>query len=641
MWPVIRVNRVLKRFRALANSYLFIWVALWGSTSALAQGFVTESAWMEDPSNSLTWEEVQRLEHPLTPYKGVLSRGFGSSTIWIRLRLDPQVQNPTQAKERLVMRIRPVYLDEITLYDPLHPEGPVGVTGDLTHPRSHEFEGLDFMLAFERGSQPRELWLRLKSTSTRQISIQVVTSDELTRQVHAEELLFALYVGVIIVFMAWAFVHWMFSLEALVGAFAMAQFCALVYALCALGYARTFWPAAWPAEWLSHLTSVFSVLAVSTAIFFHVLHVNEFRPPAWMRFIFKGLILLLPIKFALLLTGHWRTGLTLNMLEVLVSPTLFLLAVILARGWEPQHANGRPALKRHFILGFYALLWGIMMVAVLPALALAEGGEIPLYIVQAHGLVTAFLILVMLQYRDRVLRKQQNEVRLSLDRSQLQAQQEKSIREEQEKLLAMLAHELKTPLSTMHMRLPSQVEGGREIRQAIRDMDSVIERCVQTLQFSDQKLHATPVRLNVISLIKDAISSCSHPERIEWIGPSQLTLETDRQLLSISLNNLIENACKYAHPDAPIRIVIHPPELVQAQDSRVRIELINAPGSSGWPDRDKVFDKYYRSPNARRQAGTGLGLYLVKNLVQALGGTIAYQPDDAHIRFVISLPAAA
>ncbi len=627
-------------FRALKASGVLAF-CLWASTIAHAQGFVAQKAWLEDPSNTLTWDQVQDLSPRLTPYQGVLSRGFGSSTIWIRLRLDPQVQNPLQAKERLVMRIRPVYLDEITLYDPLHPEGPAGVTGDLTHPRSHEFEGLDFMLPVERGTEPRDLWLRLKSTSTRQISIQVVTLDELTRQVHAEELLFALYVGVIIVFMAWAFVHWLFSLEALVGAFAMAQFCALVYALCALGYARTFWPASWPAEWLSHLTSLFSVLAVSTAVYFHVLHVSEFKPPAWMKTVFKGLIWMLPVKLALLIGGQWTIGLNLNMIEVLISPTLFLLAVILARGWEPQHLTGRPALKRHFIVGFYALLWGIMMVAVLPALALADGGEIPLYIVQAHGLVTAFLILVMLQYRDRVLRQQQNEVRLSLDRSQLQAQQEKSIREEQEKLLAMLAHELKTPLSTMHMRLPPQVEGGREIRQAIRDMDSVIERCVQTLQFSDQKLQAHPVKLNLLSVVKDAISASSHPERVALMGPDQLALVTDRQLLSISLNNLIENACKYGDPQAPIRIVIHPPASPHAQGSQARIELINAPGSSGWPEPDKVFEKYYRSPNARRQAGTGLGLYLVKNLIQALGGTIEYRPDVTHIRFVISLPMAA
>lgn len=608
------------------------------SSVAVAQGFISQKAWLEDPSNALTWEQVQQRETELTPYKGVLSRGFGSSTIWIRLRIDPQIQNPTQSQERLVMRIRPVYLDQITLYDPLHPEGPTGVTGDHWHPMSHEFEGLDFMLPVERGAEPRDLWLRLQSTSTRQIAIKLVTLEELTRQVHSEELLFSLYVGVIMVFMAWAFVHWLFSLEALVGAFAMAQFCALVYTLCALGYARAFWPADWPALWLNYLTSVFSVLAVSSATYFHVLHVREFSPPRWMQALFKGLLWFQSIKLGLFLGGLWMAGLTLNMVEILISPTLFLMSVVFARGWSKEAKAGKPLMQRHFIVGFYALLWGIMMVAVLPALAIADGGEIPLYIVQAHGLVSAFLILVMLQFRDRVLRRQQNEVRLSLERSELQMQHEKNIREEQQKLLAMLAHELKTPLSTMHMRLPTHTEGGREIRQAIRDMDGVIERCVQTLRFSDQKLQVQPVKLNLYSVVKDVISSCSQPERIQWVGPSQLELITDRQLLSILLNNLIENACKYADPDEPIQIRAHAPNHAPQSEGRVSIEVINLPGPAGRPDPEKVFEKYYRSPGARRQAGTGLGLYLVKNLAQAMNSTIDYRPDATHIRFVLSLP---
>ena len=72
--------------------------------------------------------------------------------------------------------------------------------------------------------------------------------------------------------------------------------------------------------------------------------------------------------------------------------------------------------------------------------------------------------------------------------------------------------------------------------------------------------------------------------------------------------------------------------------SIVRLELNNLPGKAGWPDAAQVFDKYYRAPQAQRQSGTGLGLYLVKNLTQALGGEIAYEPDAAVVRFVLTLP---
>ena len=64
-------------------------------------------------------------------------------------------------------------------------------------------------------------------------------------------------------------------------------------------------------------------------------------------------------------------------------------------------------------------------------------------------------------------------------------------------------------------------------------------------------------------------------------------------------------------------------------------------GNAGWPDPQKIFSKYYRSPHAQRQPGTGLGLYLVKHLVDLLGGEISYQPNTDSIQLVVNLPIDA
>jgi signal transduction histidine kinase len=68
------------------------------------------------------------------------------------------------------------------------------------------------------------------------------------------------------------------------------------------------------------------------------------------------------------------------------------------------------------------------------------------------------------------------------------------------------------------------------------------------------------------------------------------------------------------------------------------LEITNQVGPAGWPEADRVFEKYYRSPHARRQTGSGLGLYLVRHLTQAIGGQIAYKPSTSQIRFVLNLP---
>jgi signal transduction histidine kinase len=54
-----------------------------------------------------------------------------------------------------------------------------------------------------------------------------------------------------------------------------------------------------------------------------------------------------------------------------------------------------------------------------------------------------------------------------------------------------------------------------------------------------------------------------------------------------------------------------------------------------------LFEKYYRSPQAQRQSGTGLGLYLVRHLVQLLGGSIRCEPDEAYVSFLVRIPCHA
>lgn len=614
---------------------LLVALLLW-SGLVWSKDHITQRAWLVDPTGQSTWSDVSQL--PVQVYEGVLSRGFGDSVIWLRLRIDPNPSAQSQdASDTLILRIRPVYLDDIQVFDP-QGGGRVGVSGDKHHPDAQVMEGLDFLLPIARGASERYIWLRLKSTSTRQISVQAFKPQDLQRHAHQQQLIYALYVGVILIFVVWGLVQWLFSQELVIGVFALKQTAALMYALCSLGYVRFFWPLPWSAEWLNILTSVFSILAVSVAIYFHVVLIREFDPPRWLLRILQGLVLLLPVKLLLLFMGHPLVALQMNMTEVLLTPMLLFLAVCLARGWSKEPAEQRPVLARWVVVGFYALLVAILAVASLPGMGLAKGGEIPLYVVQAHGLVTAFLILLMLQYRAHVRQQQQSKSVLNLQQAQLQAQQEREIRQEQSNLLAMLAHEIKTPLATMHMRLDANAHGSAEIRSAIREMDAVIERCLQTAQFGDSQIKSNPVRIDLVSLVQQAVSICPQPQRVLVELPEQWVLSTDPQLLHIVLINLLENACKYARPNSPIVLSLEAARASDGVTQQACFSVSNEPGAAGWPDADKVFDKYYRSPHARRQAGSGLGLFLVRNLVGVLGGRIAYAPDDRQVKFVFYLP---
>jgi signal transduction histidine kinase len=611
------------------------WLAF-SASIAWAQDHITERAWMEDASRQMSWSEVQRQN--LQPFTGTLNKGFGHSVIWLRLRVDPNLApKPARMPEQLVLRIRPVYLDDVRVLDPLSPDDSSKVTGDIHPPSQDELQSLDLLLPIPRGNAPRDIWLRLDSTSTRQIDVQALNEDTLRQSALNQSLVFAGYLALVFLLAVWGIVHWLFSRDRLIGAFSIKQIAALLFALCSLGYLRALWPSNWPIWLINQATNAFSITAVTAAILFHVLLIREFKPPPWIQRLHLILLALFPVKLVLLMLGWPVAALRINMSEVLLSPLIFLTAVLLAKGWR-AHTDNRPALSRALAIGFYSALLALLAMAALPGLGITKGHEIGLYIVQVHGLVTAFLVLLMLQYRGHIMRKKQQEIAMALDLSQMQAKQERTIRQEQEKLLAMLAHELKTPLATIHMRLDTHASGSRQIKQAIRDMNGVIERCQQTAQLDDRQIVPHLQAVDLKAMVHDAVSSCAHPERIDLTLPTHLLwVQTDPQLLPIVLNNLLENACKYAAPNTPIQIRLTP--ATHSVTTGWTLEISNEAGPAGWPDADKVFEKYYRSPHARRQTGSGLGLYLVHHLMQKLGGLIDYSPTQNSIRFILSLPA--
>jgi signal transduction histidine kinase len=600
---------------------------------------VVERAWLEDPSGQLTLEQVRQL--PTQPFTGVLSAGFGHSAIWVRLRIDPQSQPLGKHEpDRSVLRIRPVYLDEVQVFDPSRSEPLLGVVGDHIHPREAELDGLDFAISMDRGTAPRDLWLRLKSSSTRQLHAQVFSFDEWERTSLMQQLVFSVYVALISMFAIWGITAWLFSRERLMVAFGLKQFAALVFSLAALGYLRVFWPASWPAAWLHQLTSAFSVLAVSAALVFHILFTSEFQLRRWVKVWYALALWLQLLKLGLLAAGQTVLALQINMTEVLIYPVLFLLALVSARAWA-EPAGPPPLLNRPLVIGIYTLVWLAMLGPALTGLALRAGSETSLYFVQTHGLFTAGLLLIALQYRQRLCVNQQRQTDMALERSRFQAQQERQARQDQERLLEMLTHELKTPLATMNLRLNAQASGGQDIKRAIREMSEVINRCVQSSQLEDKRLIPMPRSCSVADVLRDAVASCPQPERARVLIDGPVWAETDPQLLLVVISNLLDNACKYAEPDSQFEVSLsRPPASGQVSES-VLLAIKNLPGTAGRPDPAKLFEKYYRSPQARRQSGTGLGLYLVRHLVQLLGGSIRCEPDEAYVSFLVRIPCHA
>jgi len=217
-------------------------------------------------------------------------------------------------------------------------------------------------------------------------------------------------------------------------------------------------------------------------------------------------------------------------------------------------------------------------------------------------------------------------------------------RDEQDRFMAMLSHELKTPLSVLRMTLGLRSRPGGVIsptvrahaQQAVQDMDAIIERCLEVDRLQQRRWHGSRQACQPAELLSELKTASYAPQRLVLSAPDLPRIITDTQLLRVALGNLIDNALKYAAPATPVQVSASPH--THQGKSGVLFGVINTIGQAGLPDARKVFKKYYRSPGARSKTGSGLGLYLVRHIARRLGGWVRYTTDASQVQFEFWLP---
>jgi signal transduction histidine kinase len=118
--------------------------------------------------------------------------------------------------------------------------------------------------------------------------------------------------------------------------------------------------------------------------------------------------------------------------------------------------------------------------------------------------------------------------------------------------------------------------------------------------------------------------------------PSSLpAVNVDFELIALTIRQLLTNALKYSNPDSPIAVG------ASVDDGRVTIRVRDQ--GAGIPDRERtrIFEKFYRVPDrADRVPGTGMGLYIAREIVRAHGGEIGVKSVVGEgSEFFFTLPA--
>ena len=588
---------------------------------------VQSLGWWVDKSGQADLGSVQQVTD-WTPFAGWKSWGFGPEPVWIRLRLRGGTEN---AVIPWIAHVRPSFLDKVTLHDPA--AGLTWHAGDTVAMDDEALGAITFTFRVLEREQPRDLYLRIESISTRTVNVDVLPLSEAKRRVRLQEWLYAFAISMSFIVALGAAIQWWSTRERVIGIFVVRQLFASLWAFFNLGFARVVFDGVAAPGVVSAINNTLIAGMIASVLWFMKNLFLEYQPRRFWTGVMSVLSILAPATLLLQPMGlHWQSVMILN---AFIPVVLVVLVAALATARGPA---AKPLIPRRWLLaylGLYAVLNSIPPLTYLGALgrdAVLELGNL------AYLLMDSMVMVVILHIRTRALAMRQQTVEKALVVSEEQVRLVREHSEDQGQLLAMLAHEVKTPLATMRMWMDAGALNREAMERAIVDMNRVIERCVHAGQLSDQGLKPLLQRIDAKQLLRTVIQSCRAPARVDlYAPPEEVFLTTDSHMLSIALANLLDNACKYGASGSRISLRFHAAPNAHGTPGWCW-EVGNVQGPSGVPDADKLFSKYYRGKHARRQSGSGLGLFLVKNLLVILKGDITYALRDGEVVFRIWLP---
>lgn len=219
---------------------------------------------------------------------------------------------------------------------------------------------------------------------------------------------------------------------------------------------------------------------------------------------------------------------------------------------------------------------------------------------------------------------------------------------------ALVSHELRTPLTAIlgYVELLASDDGAPFPQEHARHLE-VIERNARRLvrlvgdllfaaQVEGAPLLLEPAEVDLVALVRDAVELARG--RAEEGGVALVTeLEPvercigDRDRLAQVLDNLLSNALKFTPPGG--RVVVR----LAHEGPHARIEVADTGVGIPVEDQPRLFDRFYRARNAtsRSVPGLGLGLTIVRTIVEGHGGTVAVRSTPGRgASFTVLLPAA-
>jgi PAS domain S-box-containing protein len=220
--------------------------------------------------------------------------------------------------------------------------------------------------------------------------------------------------------------------------------------------------------------------------------------------------------------------------------------------------------------------------------------------------------------------------------------------------VAAVSHELRTPLTSIYgfaeTLLRQDVLFGEDERQTFlgyiasesERLTGIVDQLLNVARLDVGDLHVEPQSIDVGSVVSEVVATVEesavngHSLEVD-LPPEPLAAEADRDKLRQVFSILVDNALKYSPAGGRVTVG------ARRGNGTVEVRVVDEGVGISPGEQERIFRKFYRAESTVRDGGggTGLGLFIAKELVTAMGGRIWVESSEGEgSKFAFELPAA-